>query len=1239
MEMDQNKLLNELLIILQNKTGVSIDPKANFLEIGGNSIVAAQIIAEINEYYKIELPITKLLETETIQGFLDLVIQEVMTRKETKAVITDVVQNSETSRNKWPLASDQERIWFLDQINPGNPAFNIYSALRVKGKLNLDILNQSFQLLLKKHELFRARFVYEDNKIFQFIQDYEARPVPVEKISESALQESLKAESAKGMNVAEGNLLKIKVFTIAENDSLIFLNIHHIIADAWSIGIVISDLLSNYAALSGGQQISIDNTANYLDFIRYQQEVIEKNQEAQMKFWKESLDQVPTRISLPYDFERPTVVTYQAGQIRFELDQNLIQAIRKVTVDAKVTVFNFLYSAFSCLLFVVSGQKEFLVGCPIANRKQTRFNSMIGFFTNTLVMKNQFTDSLDLQTFMKQNNDFSNLAFNHSDIPFMKIVQNIVHSREYNVNPLFQVMFSMLQIPENPKMEGLTVELMDTFSGYSDYDIFLTLEVNSKAIKGAFTYSQDVFEEKTAKALVQEFTSIMEQMVRNIRLKTSEFVVHKELLEIIQMNKNNLNKQQVVVASNFSDQPLQSILAFWMKKLKIPSEIHLADYNQIFNQLLDPTQLMSTNKNGVNIILIRIEDWLRYQQQDKQTLNTVDKISSICDDFIRALKNAVERFSVPVIISILPSNGSDRTIPADKIEALTQTIQDSVLHLKHCYLLKYEELITTYPVPVVFDPVTDSEGHLPFTSDFYKVIGTSLARKIHTLKRKPYKVAILDCDNTLWKGVLGEDGYENIEVDAARKEFHQFLIEEQKSGMLLCLVSKNEESDVIEALQKNNNVLIKQEHLTLIKANWDSKPNNILKIAEELNLGLDSFIFLDDNPVECAEVTASLPEVLTIQFPQEPADIQNLMKHGWFWDHLAITEEDRNRTLMYKQDMERKQSFETHLSFEEFYQSLALTIAFDTVKPEDVERVSQLTQRTNQFNTTTKRRTEKEITDFIATDTNQCVTVRVSDRFGNYGLVGVLFYQKTGGKMLLESLLLSCRTLGKGVEHKIMNYLASKALEQGIQEIHVSFISSPKNTPAFNFLKSIPLLRQENNGSVELYVYSTDVLKDLRFDPSQHRIESAAETKAPVVAKTHYANNNALLLELLNNFNKVESIVIETQTSQKTVGTNSLPENEVQEKIVQIVKEVLAIQSIGIDDNFFDLGGYSLQLVQLLSRFQQEFNKTLHITDLFQYTNIRKLSQYFSNGETGSALKSVKERGEQQRKLILSMRK
>jgi len=1239
MEMDQNKLLNELLIILQNKTGVAVDPKANFLEIGGNSIVAAQIIAEINEYYKIELPITKLLETDTIQGFVDLVIQEVLNREETIDVTANTAHNIGASRNKWPLASDQERIWFLDQINPGNPAFNIYSALRVKGKLDLDILNQSFQILLKKHDLFRARFIYEDNQIFQLIQDYEAKLVPVERISESALQESLKAESAKRMNITEGNLLKIKIFNIAENDNLIFLNIHHIIADAWSIGIIISDLLSNYAAISGGHQIVFENTANYLDFIQHQKKIIEKNQEPQMKFWKENLDQVPTRITLPYDFERPTVVTYQAGQIRFELDQNLIQAIRKVTIDAKVTVFNFLYSAFSCLLFVASGQKEFLVGCPIANRKQTRFNSMVGFFTNTLVMKNKFDENVDLQTFMKQNNDFSNLAFNHSDIPFMKIVQNIVYSREYNVNPLFQVMFSMLQIPESPKIEGMTVELMDTFSGYSDYDLFLTLELNSKTIKGAFTYSQDVFKETTAKALVQEFTSIMEQMIRNIHLKTTEFEVHKELQDIIQLNKNNLNKEQVVVASNFSDQPLQSILSFWMKKLKIPSEIHLAEYNQIFNQLLDPTQLMSTNKNGVNIILIRIEDWLRYQQQDKETLNTVDRISSICDDFIRALQNTVDKFSVPVIISILPSNGSGQTIPVTKIESLTQTIQDSVLHMKQCYFLKFEDIISAYPVTEIFDPITDSEGHLPFTHDFYKVIGTALARKIHALKRKPYKVVILDCDNTLWKGVLGEDGYENIEVDDARKEFHQFLHEEQKRGMLLCLVSKNEESDVIQALQKNNNILLKQEYLTLIKANWDSKPNNILKISQELNLSLDSFIFLDDNPLECAEVSSSLPEVLTIQFPQEPAGIQNLMIHGWFWDHLAITEEDRNRTLMYKQDMERKQSFETRLSFAEFYQTLAIIITFEAVKPEDIERASQLTQRTNQFNTTTKRRTEKEIADFIAIATNQCVTVRVSDRFGNYGLVGVLLYQIAGGKMFLESLLLSCRTLGKGVEHEIMNYVASKALEQGIQEIQVSFISSPQNTPALNFLKSIPLLRQENNGSGELYVYSTEVLKDLRFDPSKHHIEAVAETMALVVTKNHYVNNNALFLEILNNYNKVKNIVIDTQGRQNSAGTNSLPENEIQERIVLIVKEVLAIETIGIDDNFFDLGGYSLQLVQLLSRFQQEFNKTLHITDLFRYTNIRKLSQYFSNGDTGSALKSVKERGEQQRKLILSMRK
>ena len=286
-------------------------------------------------------------------------------------------------------------------------------------------------------------------------------------------------------------------------------------------------------------------------------------------------------------------------------------------------------------------------------------------------------------------------------------------------------------------------------------------------------------------------------------------------------------------------------------------------------------------------------------------------------------------------------------------------------------------------------------------------------------------MVVLDCDNTLWKGVVGEEGVTGIAIPPAWMALQRFMVELAGQGFLLCLCSKNDEADVLEVFDRRPDMVLKREHLVSWRINWQPKSQNIRRLAQELNLGLDSFIFLDDNPVECAEVRAGCPEVLTLRLPID-GDIEGFLRHVWAFDRLRVTSEDRQRTAMYKQEAERARFQKQAPTIDEFLAGLDLRITISEPAPEQVDRVAQLTQRTNQFNFTTVRRNDGEIRR-LGESGLECRAVEVSDRFGDYGLVGVMIFGARGEALEVDTFLLSCRVLGRGVEHRMLNELGEIA--------------------------------------------------------------------------------------------------------------------------------------------------------------------------------------------------------------------
>ncbi len=697
-----------------------------------------------------------------------------------------------------------------------------------------------------------------------------------------------------------------------------------------------------------------------------------------------------------------------------------------------------------------------------------------------------------------------------------------------------------------------------------------------------------------------------------------------------------MQRQTLAITATFTAEPIEESLGFWMQELNIPSNIAFAPYNQVFQQLLDPASLVSTNQHGINVVLVRFEDWGKFQNGGEEAasrLNAYEKIERNVRDLLLASKSATERSATPFLVCLCPA--SSASVADLKLTTFFLRMEELMVSelrgTSGVYVVTTSELAAAYPVAVYDDPRADKLGHVPYTQAFFAALGTTIARKIYATKSAPYKVIALDCDQTLWKGVCGEEGPHGIEIDPPRKALQEFMVAQHQSGMLICLCSKNNEEDVVEVFEQRSEMPLKRDHIVAWRINWGAKSDNLKSLSEDLQLGLDSFIFVDDDPIACAEVEANCPEVLTLQLPQESSRIPEFLNHVWAFDRLKITGEDEKRTVLYKQNVERELVRRESLSFDGFLASLGLKIQISELQPQHIERVSQLTQRTNQFNFTTVRRSEGEIQALCQAGESECLVVRVSDRFGDYGLVGLVIFRAGSEAIDVDTFLLSCRALGRGVEQQMLVKLGEIAKRRGLDHVDVTFFDSGKNRPALDFLENVGTNFKKAIDGGYFFRFPVEFAAKITYNPGitePAAAGSSPEQPAPSLSRISHdggtQSRSALLSRIATQLYSVEKVleVLESQRLRarpELAETYKAPRTPVDERLAGIWAQVLGIDKVGIYDNFFALGGHSLLGTLLLSRVCDAFQVSLSLRDLFEAPTVAGLAQIIKQGQVEQA--------------------
>jgi FkbH-like protein len=571
----------------------------------------------------------------------------------------------------------------------------------------------------------------------------------------------------------------------------------------------------------------------------------------------------------------------------------------------------------------------------------------------------------------------------------------------------------------------------------------------------------------------------------------------------------DLRPLPLAIVASFTADPIEKSVAFWGRELGVAPELAFAPYGQILQSLFDPGSRLSTNGGGLNVVLLRVQDWLRELPRDRHADIAFlrEHLEATSRDLVDAMRGHRARARAATLLVLCPSASGVEPDVADLLDSTDEALRSALAGVPGLQVTRAVDLHDAYAVnpAAIDDPLRDKIGHIPYTDAYFHVLGTVVMRHAWQRIATPRKVVVVDCDNTLWRGVVGEVGAEGLEFGEEHLRLQDTLAELSRNGVVICLCSKNVEDDVWRVFESRPDMRLTREHVVAAMINWRRKSDNLRDLAATLNLGLDAFVFLDDNPVECGEVRAGCPEVLTLQWPHDPAQALRLLTHLWELDVQGATAEDRKRTQMYREEFGRQSLRQGVGSFRDFLASLDLVVAVEPLTEADLARASQLTMRTNQFNFTTIRRDESEVRALLETGRHDIRTVRVRDRFGDYGLVGLLIAERTDGELLADTFLMSCRVLGRGAEHRMMAEFGRLAEANGLPVVRLRLEPTKRNAPARQFLETLAPDDLRGGDGVLDFTMPASTLAVLEYQPEDAEPEPVADD-APVVAATSLAD-------------------------------------------------------------------------------------------------------------------------------------
>jgi FkbH-like protein len=530
----------------------------------------------------------------------------------------------------------------------------------------------------------------------------------------------------------------------------------------------------------------------------------------------------------------------------------------------------------------------------------------------------------------------------------------------------------------------------------------------------------------------------------------------------------SLRKCRVAFLRSFTIEPVLPLLTAAAFVSGIELELHIGDFNNLTQELLDESSRLYMFSADVVIVVVQLRDiapdlWSGYADLTALDIKAaIERVTLEFETWISAFRShsaanlIVHTLEEPVSPGrgVLDGQGTEGQQLA--IQQINREIRRLAAAHAGVYTLDYDSLVARHGRAQWHDERKWLTVRLPIAAHNLVHLANEWLRYLHPLSGKICKVLVTDLDNTLWGGVLGEDGIEGIQLrpehsGGAYLNLQRAMLDLFDRGILLAISSKNNETEALNLIENHSGMLLRTKHISATRINWNDKAQSLREIAAELNVGTDSLAFIDDNPIERERIRTEMPEVCVIDLPSDPFGYATSLRNAAVFERLSISNEDRERSGYYAGQRQRSELAKKTQSIEDFYRSLDQEVVIAPADESMFARVAQLTQKTNQFNLTTQRYTEQQIAQMAALPDWDVHTVRVKDRFGDNGLVGVAITRRKGSDYEIDSLLLSCRVIGRTVETALLSHLAASALVGGAEHLRGRYIPTKKNEPARDF--------------------------------------------------------------------------------------------------------------------------------------------------------------------------------------------
>ncbi len=1200
-----------------------LDPERPWNQLGFDSLMAVEFKRRIERDLGVNVPMVNFLKGQSLVE-LAKNLHELMSRENDAALVDGPEdfrdRRLREARQDFPLSHSQHAYWLFAQIAPDNPFYITPMALHFKGVFDEARFRESLHVLIAEHSILRSCFPVVDGSPVQRllpefvpelkIIDLRSRAANRDASDHTELQREIdghiRSDAREPFRFQEQPPFRVTLLRIAEDECIALITMHHIICDGLSLSLIAARLGEIYR--SGRVQRSDAQAVQYCDYVLYQREVLDPARLASdLGYWKRRLEGASLELDYPTDFPIPETASYSGGLLRWEPDGEFAKRLATAGREHGLTPFMSILSLLALRFHEWTGADEIILGTVANHRDREVLKDMPGDFTNFLPLRIEFDPELTLNEFMLTVRETVLAAYAHQHAPFAQVVEQLKLRRRPGRNPVYNAAFLLHDETAYPCADFGTE--LDVRSDYKTRDLanISVLDLRFEAIKSEsgvridVEYSTDLYREETIATWMESFGDLA-----GLALNAAE----KPLREILAMYRERTSAPSfgLKLAATFTADPLLLKLQSLLEGSGVDRElVGIEDYSQVMQFLFQESLHRS-----VNIVLVRPDDWL----PDSDPKNLPAFLNNARDFEAALARLSPQRLWLVVVCPSTPALearlGSEWNEFEERLRALLPA---------DCLIARSE----AGDPAQVYNPHGDRIAHLPYTDSFVDALAVKIVRRLYRKIGRPIKAIAVDCDHTLWRGVAADDGPDKLVFDQQHKSLQTFLKEQRAAGRLLCLVSKSTVPD-IQAVFARDDMLLAMDDITTHRIGPGLKSAGILSIAAELNLNAADFLFIDDDAVECAEVAARIPGIPTLQWPlaEQAQHSESLLASLRSFLDTETTEEDAMRSRFYVQERRRSEVRDAAPSFDAFLNELDLKISTEALSRENSERAAQLTLRTNQFNFSGERFTAEQLAELarqrdagedlenrLEHTQKNVELIRVSDRFGDYGFAGLLVYSFQKHELLLHACYLSCRVLGRGVEHEVFRRLGRAAIQAGKSRLAIQFTATARNNRARNFLESI-----EASVTAKGYALTGEAAVSLQAVDS-YQIQTDAKEPAEFVAAAAAGLrlNQALIAQAAKAF-VIAQLPEQTTAAEVSPAPTESPgvaeagqterDAETAALICRLWGELLDLERMRPTDDFFECGGNSLQAAQFASRAL--FPVEISLNDIFSNPTAERLS-------------------------------